>query len=190
MKKIIIFFVLFIAFTKAFSQPPGTITAFAGPIDKIPAGWLICDGKLYDRTEKDPKTHKLKYIALFNAIGVTWGGDAANQFAVPDLRGVFLRGVSDVSAYDPDKNQRTTSRPDLPSQGNQGNNVGSREKDLVGPLVYNFTFQHGSVDFGGCCSILRSVNPFNNDTETRVMVISGGSETRPSNVFVYYIIKY
>ena len=50
----------------------------------VPAGWLACDGALISRTVCP---------ALFTAIGVVYGaGDGATTFAVPDLRGEFVRG--------------------------------------------------------------------------------------------------
>jgi microcystin-dependent protein len=64
--------------------PVGSITAFAGPIDNLPEDWAVCDGRRLDRRVD---------VALFNAIGVSWGGNGAPFFRLPDLRGQFLRGV-------------------------------------------------------------------------------------------------
>jgi microcystin-dependent protein len=62
--------------------PIGTIVSFAS--EKIPTGWLPCDGTTISRTE---------FPELFTIIGDTWGpGDGATTFKAPDLRGVFLRG--------------------------------------------------------------------------------------------------
>ncbi|WP_019224154.1 phage tail protein [Bartonella rattimassiliensis] len=64
-------------------DPPGTIGAFGMQV--LPEGWLLCDGKSYLRSE---------YSALYDAIGIKWGGsDSFTHFNVPDLRGVFLRGL-------------------------------------------------------------------------------------------------
>ena len=62
--------------------PAGAVQAFA--MSAVPAGWLACDGALISRTVCP---------ALFTAIGVVDGaGDGATTFAVPDLRGEFVRG--------------------------------------------------------------------------------------------------
>ena len=61
--------------------PVGTIQAFA--FDKIPNGWLACDGKPLD-IEMFPQ--------LYDAIGVTFGGDGKVNFCLPDLRDKFIRG--------------------------------------------------------------------------------------------------
>ncbi|WP_375617395.1 MULTISPECIES: phage tail protein, partial [unclassified Bartonella] len=70
--------------------PPGTIGAFGMQV--LPKGWLLCDGKAYLRSE---------YRALYEAIGIRWGSiDDYSKFHVPDLRGVFLRGVDDDREID------------------------------------------------------------------------------------------
>ena len=56
--------------------PVGSIIAFAG--EHIPSGYLVCDGKAYDR---------FMYKELFDVIGTTYGaGDGIKTFNVPDLR--------------------------------------------------------------------------------------------------------
>lgn len=54
----------------------GEIRMFAGAY--APVGWAYCDGSLLPKGD---------YGALFNLIGITYGGDGVNQFALPDLRG-------------------------------------------------------------------------------------------------------
>ncbi len=45
---------------------------------RIPNGWLACDGMLQSIAE---------YEVLYTLLGTTYGGDGANTFATPDLRG-------------------------------------------------------------------------------------------------------
>src|ERR1700677_1760155 len=112
--------------------PIGTIISFAGPLANIPKDWLLCDGALLN-LEKNPE-----YKPLFDAIGTTWGG-YGDKFALPDLRGQFLRGVSGDSMVDPEKDIRNPSRPDLHNSGNKGNAVGSKQPDEVGSHSHNVT---------------------------------------------------
>ncbi len=42
----------------------------------LPAGWLACDGSTQEIS---------KYPALFNVIGVTYGGDGTSNFSLPEL---------------------------------------------------------------------------------------------------------
>lgn len=54
----------------------GEIRIFA--FDRIPQGWLPCDG------------HPLRiatHQALYSILGATYGGDGINTFCLPDLRG-------------------------------------------------------------------------------------------------------
>lgn len=54
----------------------GEIRLFA--FQKAPTDWLLCDGTEY----------QVQYFgALFSLIGITYGGDGATHFKVPDLRG-------------------------------------------------------------------------------------------------------
>ena len=65
--------------------PVGVIYPFGGGNDKVPDGYLPCDGRAVSRTE---------YSALFNVIGTSFGnGDTINTFNVPDLRECVLVGI-------------------------------------------------------------------------------------------------
>ncbi len=63
--------------------PTGTVVAFAGTPARVPAGWLLCDGRSVTRA---------MYPALFDAIGTAHGGDGTN-FNLPDLRGRTVVGA-------------------------------------------------------------------------------------------------
>ena len=49
-----------------------------------PPGWMMCNGQTISIAE---------YTALFSLIGTTYGGDGAQTFALPDLRGRVMLGV-------------------------------------------------------------------------------------------------
>lgn len=69
--------------------PIGTIQAFA--LNHIPEGWMVCDGSILFINE---------YPDLFNAVGHTFGGNGKTNFAIPDLRGRFIRGWDDTGKLD------------------------------------------------------------------------------------------
>lgn len=48
------------------------------PFESLPAGWVPCDGQLLPIND---------HMALFSLIGLAFGGDGRQNFAVPDLRG-------------------------------------------------------------------------------------------------------
>jgi hypothetical protein len=163
-----------------FVMPVGTILPYAGATP--PEGWLLCDGSALNRN--DPQ-----YAELFAAIGTAWGAPDVNTFNVPDLRGMFLRGVAGDATTDPDKATRVASK----AGGNIGNAVGSMQTDefkkhnhdpvrALGPWTSgnNAYLQAGSGN-----------NPGGGSSDWySYMRDKGGNETRPVNAYVNYIIKY
>ena len=73
--------------------PIGTIQTFA--FNRIPEGWMACDGRVL---------HVNGFHELYNVIGNTFGGDGKTQFALPDLRGRFVRGWDNNANLDPNRN--------------------------------------------------------------------------------------
>lgn len=100
--------------------PAGVIVPFAGEVENIPSGWMLCDGSEVSRSG---------FPQLYNAIGVCWGiGDGSTTFNLPDLRGMFLRGVSGDSGNDVDAEGRIVLND---NGGNTGNHVGSYQSDAI-----------------------------------------------------------
>ena len=182
--------------------PAGLIMAFGGDTAQIPAGWMLCDGRQLSRSQ---------YANLFNAIGVSWGtGDNATTFNIPDMRGVFLRGVSHGSGNDPDAATRIV----LTNNGaNSGNNVGSYQGDAIRNIIgtiNNIQKQHaaafvmtgvfyrnndmyygsGNVGTGGSPATSFTFDANAGTTSTNPMAgHANGGDIRPKNVYVNYIIK-
>lgn len=71
------------------ATPTGSILGFAGAA--APSGFVLCDGTHYDGTNA-------LYTALWNLIGLTYGGTSQADFAVPDLRGRAPVGVGTNTA--------------------------------------------------------------------------------------------
>ena len=173
--------------------PSGTIVPFAGPKSNIPVGWLYCDGASYASTGM--------YGKLYMAIGFSWGNDGG-KFRVPDLRGYFLRGVADGTTVDPDKAARKAKY----DGGNTADNVGSYQDDNF--ASHNHTGNTSSdgahtlgigtrgfetngstgADGSGDDSSIRTQSA-GSHTHTLNINASGGSETRPDNASVIFIIK-
>ncbi len=166
--------------------PPGMLMTFAGSGGL--AGWVLCDGATLSRTT---------YADLFTAIGTAWGtGDGSTTFNIPDLRGMFLRGVSGGSGNDPDASSRTASGPG----GNTGNNVGSYEGDTFRSHQHNITdpgHTHtatwSSSPAGSSRGFVTNANAGTGNISTNTTGITinntGGNETRPINIYVNYYIK-
>jgi len=168
------------AATNAAVMPAGTIVPYGG--ETIPDGWLLCDGREVSRSE---------YANLYNAIKTIWGhGNNSTTFNLPDMRGVFLRGVSGDSGKDADVNDRVP----LKEGGNSGNNVGSYQQDELKSHTHvteNFSargWPNGSGDRTAPNDYL--LHPAQGTDYHLNVLATGGSETRPQNVNVNYIIKY
>lgn len=158
--------------------PAGVVMSFAGVT--APTGFLACDGAAVSRST---------YATLFAAIGTTWGaGNGSTTFNVPDLRGVFLRGAG---------TNNTGS-----SSGAVGPAVGTYEADAYLNHSHGITdpgHLHGitlaapgvaSGSIGGYGPGTSSINTNSNTTGITVNTsTTGGTETRPKNYGILYIIK-
>lgn len=153
----------------------GVINMFAGPI--CPAGWFECDGSEVSRTI---------YADLFNAIGTAWGnGDNSTTFNLPDMRGMIPRGYNHGKAagnFDPDAASRTESG----TGGATGDNVGTYQVDRNKAHTHNVFPQ--DVGAGTGAGSLSHASGPNGSTVTTTS--NGGSDARPQNVAVMFIIKF
>lgn len=169
----------------------GMIAPFAGPADKIPAGWLLCDGSAVSRSE---------YVNLYKAIGIAWGvGNGSTTFNLPDLRGMFLRGVSGDSENDPDRDSRGMLTN---NGGNTGNNVGSYQGDAIRNITGLIKADDSSMIVNGVFEQINTSLPDGGHIESHSdypghdikfdasRIVPTGGDNRPKNVYVTYIIKY
>jgi microcystin-dependent protein len=162
--------------------PPGTVCAMAR--STAPAGWLPCNGALIGR---------VAYAELFSAIGTTFGaGDGSTTFAVPDVRGEFIRGAD----------------------GGRGVDVGRAHGSAQGDAIRNITgfFSQRHLEFGDLNPLLSwsgaisatsffmgnvgSIEDSSVNRSTQVvsfdasLVVPTASENRPRNIALLYCIKY
>ncbi|MCZ2203723.1 tail fiber protein [Bartonella sp. A05] len=165
------------------SFPAGLIATFA--MEKLPEGWILCDGKAYLRKQ---------FANLFSAIGEIWGkGDGTTTFNVPDLRGMFLRGLDNEKGID------------------KGRTLGSRQEDSFKAHTHTgktkeagahtHTYEELSVlenmtaiddsEWRNVYSKFRTKNTSRAGNHSHEIILNqtGGEETRPVNVAVVYAIK-
>lgn len=153
-------------------NPVGSILPFAGEL--IPIGWLNCDGSEVSRQ---------LYSNLYSTIGNAWGGgNGTTTFNLPDMRGMFLRGVDNGAGKDPDASERAASNPG----GNIGDKVGSQQSDEVIDHSHGIKTQNGGSGVQNISSHASSFSEYFHTTTENY----GGNETRPKNVNVIFIIKY
>ena len=170
--------------------PVGTILAHAA--NTPPSGFLECNGSNISRST---------YATLFSTISTTFGvGDGSSTFALPDLRGQFIRGWANTGSTDAsrvfgstqtDQNKNHTHTTDSTTLtggirkisegfGAGGSATGVFTKTADGNNTItgsSSTSPVGGVDFDG--------------THTHTISSSGGgTEARPTNLALMYIIKF
>ena len=154
--------------------PTGSVMMWAG--SSAPSGWFLCDGSLKNKT-----TYSTLYGVVGNAFGTSGG-----SFRVPDLRGRFVRGVSGSATRDPDRGSRTA----MNSGGNTGNNVGSVQGDALKSHSHQYdSRKQRDTALSGGSNNSRGWDK-NDSYETKNTATTGGSETRPTNAYLHFIIKY
>jgi len=163
--------------------PSGTILPYAGTT--VPVGYLACDGAEYSKSQ---------YSSLYSAIQNIWGtASNSNNFKVPDLRGLFLRGVDGTANRDPDK----TSRTSLTAGQNSGNKVGSYQKDELKSHKHNngayLEDKAGLQRYGKDANSIKQFYAYTSHIVNHATGFTSNegvaTETRPANIYVLYIIK-
>lgn len=101
----------------------------------------------------------------------------SKYFAVPDLRGMFLRGADNGAGIDTD----TAKRWSFYNQGIFGDVIGSFQFDEITQHNHTIPEASGAGVGGFLADQIADVFPTS---------YSGGAESRPLNTYVNYVIKY
>ena len=144
------------------SVPTGSVFMMA--TTTVPSGYRECDGSAVSRTT---------FADLFTAIGTTWGaGDGSTTFNLPDLRGEFVRGWDNGKGTD------------------SGRSFASSQSDEFAEHRHTTNIDNRTVELSGTGSY--SMGPGNRPqtaTGFGQMSLEGGTETRPRNIAMMYVIK-
>lgn len=191
-------------------SPPGSIIAFAGQTS--PDGWFVCDGSLKDRN-----TYSNLYSIIGTTFGV---GDGSTTFNLPDLRGEFIRGWDNGAGVDSGRAFGSNQDDELKSHTHTGStdtsgshsHSGSTDDAGVHNHAYSDTFRTVDVNSGqsgdnetiqdgtqsanratsydGSHSHAVTIESGGSHSHAVTIDESGGTETRPRNVALNYIIKF
>ena len=150
------------------------------PSATVPSGWLHCNGQSVNRNT---------YQDLFNVIGDDYGADDANHFDVPDMRGLFVRGWANGESEDPDRASRTDR-----GDGTTGDNVGTLQSDTNKSHTHSFKASNRAGDSDPWSETNKA---FIGDLDSAAFTKSGtdkiftegGTESRPKNIAMMYIIR-
>jgi microcystin-dependent protein len=163
--------------------PAGAVQAFA--MNAAPTGWLAADGTAVSRST---------YAALFAAISTTYGaGDGSTTFALPDLRGIFVRGSGSQTIA-------SVTYSGGAFGGKQGDSFRSHAHGVTdaGHTHNVTTFQNtNNISAGGAIQGFANFNTGNTQANaatsntTGISINStGGAETAPANITLLYCIKF
>jgi len=188
--------------------PTGTVVPYAA--NSAPSGWVICDGSLYGRTALDPSPQP----NLFGVIGTTYGFTTISNFAVPDLRGMFVRGFDNGRNIDPLRVFGATQTDAFKSHNHIAGAESAHTHSFSGTTgdqsqshthgyirVVNAT--PGGIASGSGFKFEAATSDAANQghthnfsgttgagsSHTHTISAEGGTETRPQNVAMNYIIK-
>ncbi len=136
-------------------------------------GWMLCDGRYLD---------KAAYPELFAVLGTLYG-EQNDSFAIPDYRGLFLRGVDAGSGMDPDAAERVGPRGSDTSSG-----IGSLQCDALQKHTHSYkSVVLAAVSQQGNAAGQSSSDEPTSDPDQPARITS---ETRPKNIAVNYIIRF
>lgn len=184
----------------------GTIVAIA--TTTVPSGYLKCNGSLLNVSA---------YPELFAALGRRFGGSSGNgTFRIPDLRGEFIRGWDDGRGVDNNRvlgehqNESFKRHSHSGSTNSTGNHKHTGSTSSAGKHTHTVwftydgaggtsyiggtrtggsTYKHTSSSSGSHKHSM-SLNNAGKHSHSLNINDTGGSETRPRNVAMLYIIKF
>jgi microcystin-dependent protein len=135
-------------------------------MSSAPTGYLKANGALISRST---------YATLFAAIGTTFGAGDGTTFALPDLRGEFLRGWDDSRGVDSGRGFGSVQADDFKSHTHAISLFGDGQDSGGAQHVYNLASPDKGAGFA------EYPNFINN---------KGGTETRPRNIALLACIKF
>ena len=188
-----------LSFASVPGVPTGSVHMMA--TTTAPSGYLKCDGAAISRTA---------FADLFAIIGTTHGeGDGSSTFNVPDLRGEFVRGWDDSRGVDSGRTFGSSQ-----SDTNKQHNHTATSTSTISPSSHNHVFpgddqlsftangqggwtdrRTGSFSYDADSStsgngIIYRTSDATLSTSTSTSIANdGGSEARPRNIAMMYVIK-
>ena len=172
--------------------PTGSIFCMAA--NSIPTGYVKCNGNSYSRTGT--------YAALFAVIGTTYGAADSSHFNVPDLRGEFVRGLDDGRGIDSgrqigssqgeafqshDHDADANASSSVTDPGHRHTLFGGDDDANSGNKVPTGDTQNEILDNNSVTDATTGISV--NTSVTIDIDNEGGTETRPRNLAMLYVIK-
>lgn len=163
--------------------PVGHIISHMGTI--APKHYLICDGSEYNIADYPYLAQHM--IDNFGTVNY-FGGDGTTTFAVPDLRGEFLRGTG------------TNSHENQGSGGSVGEHQDATEAPIIQGGGNNFGARYqNTITDGEILEVYKNIDSnkkedstlkYGSSTSAKLSTEYASYTSRPTNTSVLYCIKY
>lgn len=179
----------------SYEMPVGSVISFAGNLQGSAAAgqsggfdghptvldhstWKVCDGSKLLREE---------YPELFNTLGYLYGGEH-EKFCLPNLQGMFIRGVDPTQGSPANENRQSIY------SGDSYIGVGSVQPYAMRVHQHNYTKQTQSSPGNKGTAYAQSSSSTNTSGPIdKGMAIpsenQSETELRPVNVYLYFLIK-
>ena len=162
-------------------MPIGAVIPYAGSDDNSPdqPTWLACDGNSY-------KSALSNYKNLFAVIAHRFTDTiGAANFQVPNLTGIFIRGLDSGRGKDPDAQKR-----DAAPDGTTGAHVGTLQKYGTSAAGFKIRIPHfpPGRDTLGAFAVEGNDNLHDGNRTSTVSFSGGVSQSRPKNASVQFYI--
>ncbi|WP_291814035.1 phage tail protein [Limnobacter sp.] len=168
--------------------PTGSVHLMAG--NNVPSGYLKCNGQAVSQTT---------YAALYQVIGATYG-QTATTFNLPDLRGEFVRGWDDSRGVDSGRDFGSAQGHEFFSHNHVITDPGHSHSINDPGHFHNVAYTNsdngdGVIEESG--TGFNGFEPTENATtnisinlnHTGISIQNQGSEARPRNIAMMYVIK-
>lgn len=182
--------------------PAGCVVAFAGEIgaqadyviDIERWGWMVCDGRQLSIAMYPELFAVLGFRYVHQGEPTTLPDDpqqaAKAMFRIPDYRGYFLRGVNGTGGVDPDTGiRKSPSQADSSEVGSIQQHALQNHEHLF-PQVSQATGGAGPPPAAGVPTEQGETVDAPQPQDNEDVFFTSSGETRPKNMYVYYIIRY
>ena len=160
--------------------PAGSVFTFASTT--VPSGYLECNGAAVSRST---------YASLFSAIGTTHGsGDGSSTFNLPDLRGQFVRGFDNGRGVDSGRSFASSQTDQNKSHAHSVTDPGHVHATTFDNKKYFPGGGSTSISYGGSGGYPADVFTMSSGTTGISLANDGGTENRPKNIALMYVIKF
>ena len=179
-------------------SPIGSVTAYA--LATPPAGWLLCDGSIYNASA---------YPTLSVGLGSTYGGNGTTTFAVPNLKGRMPVGLDSTQTEFDTRGEtggaktHTLNEAQIPSHTHTGNSgpvaggltlypSGTLYEILMGIAAgaSRLFYSRNSDANNGIQGMTPGINAINADHSHNFTTNPSGSGEAHNNLQPYLVMNY